>query len=58
MSLPQLPDDDETMSMKSLIFWGFMVALGVAGLASIAEPGSAITSLEQGLGAEVETTRL
>ena len=46
------------MSYRGLIFLGFVVALGVTGLASIAEPKQDVLTLERGLGAEVETTHL
>ena len=58
MSLPHLPVATESMSYRGLIFLGFVVALGVTGLASIAESKQDVLTLERGLGAEVETTYL
>ena len=46
------------MSLRGLIFWGILGALGVSGLAAVSEPEAPVTTLEQTLAIEVETTRL
>ena len=58
MSLPQLAVEPEGMSLRGLIFWAMIGALGLAGLASMMETDAPVMTLESSLGAEVETSRL
>lgn len=46
------------MILRGLIILAIAGVLGVAALAAVVEPAPSVTSLERGLGAEVETTRL
>lgn len=58
MSSPQFGDVTGVMSIKGLIFWGVVGAVGVVGLSSLFKPDAPVTTLEQTLGATVEITRL
>ena len=46
------------MSVRSLIFWGILGALGVVGLTVVDGPDASVTTLEKTLGAEVTTSSL
>ena len=58
MSSPQLNDGLRRMSLRGLIFWGMLGALGVAGLAAVGEREAPVTTLEHTLGADVKISRL
>jgi hypothetical protein len=58
MSSPHLTVEPEVMSLRGLIFWAMIGALGLAGLASVMETDAPVMTLENSLGAEVETSRL
>ena len=58
MPLPHLDDVTVGMTLRGLIFWGIACTLGVVAVSSMAKPDAPVLSLEMGLGAEVQTTRL
>ncbi len=58
MPSPQLTDEVSIMSLRSLIFWVMVGALGLAGLASMMNSDAPVMTLENSLGAEIQTSRL
>lgn len=58
MPMPQLADQKDGMTLRGLIFWGLVCVLGTGALAAMYGPDAPVLSLKQGLGTEVQTTRL
>lgn len=58
MALPHLGGVTRVMSIRGLIFWTIASAAGLAALSSLAVAEEPVITLQSGLGAEVETTRL
>lgn len=58
MVSPNSAGESDTMFARPLIIWGIAAVVAMAALFASAEPVHDVTSLERGLGPEVQTSRL